>query len=210
MVLPIALLLFLIAVTAILIAVLVFRPGLTTTAGGRILAFFVLFLLPLVCLGMGTTYHIDHSKETHFCLSCHEMEPFGKSLMVDDPAHLPAAHFQNHRVPAAEACFTCHTTYAMFGDFRAKMHGLRHVYVHYLRTPPAPAAIRLYDPFNNRECLHCHLGARSFEEGAVHNADPDLLPAIKANKTSCLSSGCHEVVHNVGTLKDAKFWKGAP
>jgi nitrate/TMAO reductase-like tetraheme cytochrome c subunit len=210
MALPIALLLFLIAVTAILIAVLVLRPGLTTTPGGKILAFFVLFLLPLVCLGMGTTYHIDHSKETQFCLSCHEMEPFGKSLMVDDPAHLPAAHFQNHRVPAGEACFTCHTTYAMFGDVRAKMHGLRHVYVHYLRTPPAPEAIRLYDPFNNRECLHCHLGARSFEEGAVHNADPDLLPAIKTNKTSCLSSGCHEVAHNVGTLKDAKFWKGAP
>jgi cytochrome c-type protein NapC len=210
MVLPIALLLFLIAVTAILIAVLVLRPGLTTTPGGKTLAFFVLFLLPLVCLGMGTTYHIDHSKETQFCLSCHEMEPFGRSLMVDDPAHIPAAHFQNHRVPAGEACFTCHTTYAMFGDVRAKMHGLRHVYVHYLRTPPAPEAIRLYDPFNNRECLHCHLGARSFEEGAVHNADPDLLPAIKANKTSCLSSGCHEVAHNVSSLKDAKFWKGAP
>jgi nitrate/TMAO reductase-like tetraheme cytochrome c subunit len=159
---------------------------------------------------MGTTYHIDHSKETQFCLSCHEMEPFGRSLMVDDPAHIPAAHFQNHRVPAGEACFTCHTTYAMFGDIRAKMHGLRHVYVHYLRTPPAPEAIRLYDPFNNRECLHCHLGARSFEEGAVHNADPDLLPAIKSNKTSCLSSGCHDVAHNVSALKDAKFWKGAP
>jgi len=210
MFLPIALLVFLIAVTAILIAVLVFRPALTSTQGGKILAFFVLFLLPLICLGMGTTYHIDHSKETQFCLSCHEMEPFGRSLMVDDPAHVPAAHFQNHRVPAGEACFTCHTTYAMFGDIRAKMHGLRHVYVHYLRTPPAPEAIRLYDPFNNRECLHCHLGARSFEEGAVHNADPDLLPAIKANKTSCLSSGCHEVVHNVSSLKDAKFWKGAP
>jgi cytochrome c-type protein NapC len=210
MVLTSSLLLLLITATTVLIAVLVFRPGLTTSQGGKILAFFVLFLLPLICLGMGTNYHIERSKQTQFCLSCHEMEPYGKSLMVDDPAHLTAAHFQNHRVPADEACFTCHTTYAMFGDIRAKMHGLRHVYVHYLRTPPAPENIRLYDPFNNRECLHCHLGARSFEEGAVHNADPALLPAVKANKLSCLSSGCHEVVHNVGSLKDAKFWKGAP
>ena len=205
-----SLLLLLITASAVLIAVLVFRPDLTASQGGKILAFFVLFLLPLICLAMGTNYHIERSKQTQFCLSCHEMEPYGKSLMVDDPAHLAAAHFQNHRVPADAACFTCHTTYAMFGDIRAKMHGLRHVYVHYLRTPPAPEDIRLYDPFNNRECLHCHLGARSFEEGAVHTADPALLPAIKANKTSCLSSGCHEVVHNVGTLKDAKFWKGAP
>jgi len=210
MALPSALILLLIAATAVLIGVLVFRPGMTTTQGGKILAFFVLFLLPLICLGMGTTYHIDRSKRTGFCLSCHEMEPYGKSLMVDDPAHLAAAHFQNHRVPADEACYTCHTNYAMFGGFRAKMHGLKHIYVHYLGSPPAPEAIRLYDAYNNRECLHCHLGARSFEEGAVHTADPALLPALKANKTSCVSSGCHEVVHNVGSLKDAKFWKGGP
>jgi cytochrome c-type protein NapC len=192
----------------VLIAVLVFRPGITATQGGKMLAFFVLFLLPLVCVGMGTTYHIDRSKRTEFCLSCHEMEPYGKSLLVDDPSYLAAAHFQNHRVPAEEACYTCHTNYAMFGGLRAKMHGLQHVYVHYLRTPPAPEAIRLYDPYNNRECLHCHLGARSFEEGPVHTADPDLLPAVKANTRSCLSSGCHEVVHNVGSLGKVKFWKG--
>ena len=58
--------------------------------------------------------------------------------------------------------------------------------------------------------MHCHLGARSFEEGAVRTADSALLPAVKANKTSCLSGGCHEVVHNVGSLKDVKFWKGGP
>jgi cytochrome c-type protein NapC len=204
------LLLSLIAVSAILIGVLVFRPSVTSTQTGKILAFFVLFLLPLICLGMGTSYHIDRSKRTEFCLSCHEMEPFGKSLHVDDPTYLAAAHFQNHRVPAEEACYTCHTNYAMFGSFRAKLHGLKHVYVHYLGTPPAPEAIRLYDPFNNRECLHCHLGARSFEEGVVHTADPALLPAIKANKISCVSSGCHEVVHNLGSLNNVKFWKGAP
>ena len=204
------LLLFLITVSAVLIGVLVYRPGLTTTQGGKILAFFALFLLPLICVGMGTTYHIDRSKRTEFCLSCHEMEPYGKSLMVDDPAHLAAAHFQNHRVPADQACYTCHTNYAMFGGFRAKMGGLRHVYVHYLGTPPAPEAIRLYEPFNNRECLHCHLGARSFEEGPVHTADPDLLPAVKSNKMSCLSSGCHQTVHNVAELNKAKFWKEGP
>ena len=79
--------------------------------------------------------------------------------------------------------------------------------MYYLGTPPAPENIKLYKPFNNRECLHCHAGARSFEEGAVHTADPDLLPAIKANKTSCISSGCHDVVHDVAKLKGAKFWR---
>jgi hypothetical protein len=94
----------------------------------------------------------------------------------------------------------------MFGGLRAKLHGLKHVYIHYLRTPPT--TIKLYDPFNNRECLHCHLGARSFEEGPVHTADPELLPAVKANKISCLTSGCHDAVHNVSDLDKQKFWQG--
>jgi hypothetical protein len=75
------------------------------------------------------------------------------------------------------------------------------------RLHPRPFGSTIH---NNSECLHCHLGARSFEEGAVHTADPDLLPAVKANKLSCLSSGCHEVVHNVGSLNNVKFWKGVP
>jgi hypothetical protein len=75
----------------------------------------------------------------------------------------------------------------MFGTFKAKMGGLRHLYVHYLRTEPLPGDTPLHEPYNNRECLHCHLGARSFEQGAVHNADPDTLPAVKANKLSCIS-----------------------
>ena len=201
-------LLILIAVTAILIGVLVFRPGLTETQDGKILAFFGLFLLPLICAGLGTTYHIDRSKSTKFCLSCHEMEPFGKSLLVDDPTHLPAAHFQNHRVPAGEACFSCHTNYAMFGGFREKIQGIKEVYVHYLGKPQSPEAIRLSEAFNNRECLHCHLGARSFEGGATHTANPYLLAAVKGNQVSCLS--CHKAIHNVAELNNAKFWKGNP
>jgi len=194
--------------SAALVAVVTLRPGTTATQGGRILAFIVLFLFPLFTLGMGVSAEIERSKSTKFCLSCHLMEPFGQSLKVDDPTYLAAAHFQNHRVSADEACYTCHTNYAMFGTFKAKLAGLRHVYVFYLTTPPAPEAIRLSEPFNNRECLHCHLGARSFEQGATHNADPETLPAVKANKLSCISSGCHETVHNIAHLKEQKMWNG--
>ena len=203
-----SLIISLVLFSILLIGVLVARPGITGTRGGKIVAFLALCALPLLCAGMGASSELEHSKTTRFCLSCHIMEPYGKSLHVDDPQHLAAAHFQNHRVPADEACYTCHTDYAMFGGIKAKIGGLRHIYVYYLGKPPAPENIKLYEPYNNRECLHCHSGARSFEEGAVHTADPDLIPALKANKTSCISSGCHDVVHNVGSLKDAKFWKG--
>src|SRR4029077_10621024 len=204
-ILTIALVLFSIA----LIAVLVVRPGITATRGGKVLAFLVLLLLPILCATIGISSELERSKTTKFCLSCHIMEPYGQSLHVDDPSYLASAHFQNHRVPVDEACYTCHTNYAMFGSFKAKMGGLRHVYVYYLTKPPAPENIKLREPFNNRECLHCHLGARSFEQGAVHNADPDTLPAVKANKLSCISSGCHDVVHNLRQLDKVKFWDGA-
>lgn len=194
--------------SALLAGILIVRPAITASRAGKILAFGVLFFLPLFCFGVGLQNEMDRSKTTTFCLSCHIMKPYGQSLRIDDPGHLPAAHFQNHRVPADEACYTCHANYAMFGTIKAKMHGLRHVYIYYLGHQPAPENIKLYEPFNNRECLHCHLGARSFEEGAVHNADPATLPAIKSNTLSCMSSGCHETVHDLAHMKDAKFWKG--
>jgi cytochrome c-type protein NapC len=194
-----------IAFSLTLVGILVVRPQITSTRVGKVLAFLVLFALPLLCMAVGVSSEMERSKSTQFCLSCHVMERYGRSLHIDDPGHLPAAHFQNHRVPADHACYTCHTNYAMFGGFRAKLHGLRHVYVQYFGTIPEP--IHLYEPYNNRECLHCHLGARSFEEGAVHNADPDLLSAVKANKVSCLSSGCHDTAHDVSHLNNLKFWK---
>lgn len=203
---PTSAIVVLILFSALLAGVLVLRPTITRNIGGKILAFGVFFFLPLFCLMAGMDNEMERSKSTSFCLSCHIMEPYGRSLHVDDPSYLAGAHFQNHRVPADEACYTCHTNYAMFGTFKAKLGGLRHLYVHYLKTEPRPEDIQLHEPYNNRECLHCHLGARSFEQGAVHNADPDTLPAVKANKLSCISSGCHDVVHNVGTLDKVKLW----
>ena len=198
----------LIGLTIALIAVFVFRPQITQTLAGKIAAFLALFALPVLCAGMGASSELVHAKSTKFCLSCHIMKPYGQSLRVDDPTHLAAAHFQNRRVSPDDACYTCHTNYAMFGGIKAKLGGLKHIYVYYLGTPPSPENIKLYEPYNNRECLHCHAGARSFEEGVVHTADPELLPALKTNKVSCISSGCHEVVHDVKDLGNSKFWKG--
>ena len=190
-----------------LAALLVARPALTSTREGKMLAFVALFLFPLLCSAVGFSAHMERSKTTTFCLSCHIMEPFGKSLYVDDAHYLPAAHFQNHRVPADEACYTCHTDYVLYGGLRAKWRGMRHVYVQYLGKPPAPADIRLYTPYNNRECLHCHLGARSFEASATHAAIHD---EIVSNQVSCISSGCHDTVHNIDSLANVKFWKETP
>jgi cytochrome c-type protein NapC len=202
-----SLIVFFVLFSAAVIGILVVRPGFTTGRGGKILAFVAMFCLPIFCGLLGLSSEMDRSKTTAFCLSCHTMEDYGKSLLVDDRTHIPAAHYQNHLVPPDEACYSCHTQYAMFGGLKVKLYGLKHVFIYYLGTRPAPEDIKLYEPYNNRECLHCHLGARSFEEGVVHNADPATLPAIKSNQLSCLSSACHDAAHDLAHLKEAKFWE---
>jgi cytochrome c-type protein NapC len=189
----------------VLVAVVVIRPSLTLSRGGKVLAFLVLFLFPIAVALMGANEHMERSKQTAFCLSCHIMEPYGRSLHIDDASYIPAAHFQNGRIPRDEACYTCHTDYVIYGTIRAKIRGLHHVYAQYLGTAMNP--IRLYTPYNNRECLHCHAGSRSFEQGVVHNADPSIMAGIKSNQISCLSSGCHANVHNVAHLSEMKLWE---
>jgi len=195
----------LIGMTILAVAFLVARPSVTLTRGGKQLTFVVLFLLPIITATMGAAEHMERSEQTQFCLSCHIMEPYGKSLLVDDATYLPAAHYQNGRIPRDQACYTCHTDYVLYGTALAKMRGLRHVYMQYFGKVTFP--IRLYTPYNNRECLHCHAGARSFEEGVVHSADPSIMAAIKSNELSCVSSGCHQTVHDVAHLGEVKFWE---
>ncbi len=183
-----------------LIVLLVLRPSLTAVRGGRILAFLAFLVLPVLATAMGISAHLEQSKSTEFCLSCHVMEPYGRSLQVDDETWLPAQHFQNNRVPRDRACFTCHADYTMFGDAKAKLRGLRHVYVNYLGD--IPEKIQLYEAYNNRECLHCHAGARSFEESDLHK---EMRADQGSNTTSCLE--CHDAVHNVGELEGKPLWK---
>jgi cytochrome c-type protein NapC len=197
---PLTILFVLLGTTIALLVLILVQPSMTATRDGRILAFVAFFALPVMCGVWGLSEHFERSKQTNFCLSCHIMEPYGRSLYVDDRNHIPAAHFQNHRIPVDEACYTCHTDYAMYGTIGVKLHGLRHVYVQYLGTPMNP--IKLYEPFNNRECLHCHSGARSFEN-EVHMA---MIDQLKSNQLSCISSACHDTVHNTDTLDKFKTW----
>lgn len=190
-----------ITITVLLIILIIARPNLTAAQGGKVLAFIALFILPVVATVLGASIHLRNSTSTEFCLSCHTMEPYGKSLRIDEPGFVPASHFQNNRIPREHACFTCHTDYTMFGDMNAKLRGLKHVYVYYLKSPPAKLA--LYEPYKNRECLHCHANARSYEEKPPHNL---MKVQLDSNQMSCLT--CHNKIHNVAQLDKVKLWKG--
>jgi nitrate/TMAO reductase-like tetraheme cytochrome c subunit len=108
-------------------------------------------------------------------------------------------HYQNKWVPKDEACFTCHTQYAMFGDMKAKLNGFKHLLVNYVGT--IPEEIELYAPYQNRECLHCHGDARSFEESELH---VDFIDELRGGETSCLE--CHDLVHAVSEIESLDKW----
>lgn len=198
-----------VVVTIVLAVLVAVRAELTRARGGKVFAFLALFILPVLAVWGGFSEQMQRSTSTQFCLSCHVMTDFGRSLYVNDPSYVPARHFQNNFVPRDHACFTCHTDYTMFGDYKAKWRGVHHVLVEYFGTVPKPVDIKLYSPYNNRECLHCHLGARRYEEASEHHKDPTTLARAASNQLSCMSSNCHDIVHDVDTLKDASFWSPA-
>lgn len=190
----------LVVVTIGLILLLFLKPGLTRTQGGKLLAVIALFVLPVASLRAGFRLHFEETKTVPFCLSCHSMEVYGDSLLVADETYLPANHFQNGRVDRRTACFDCHTQYTIFGDLKAKMVGLKHLYVHYIGQ--TPDEIELYTPYLNRECTYCHTGGRRFE--VLHDHD---MASLANNEISCME--CHggrERVHDVENVPQAEKW----
>ena len=161
--------LMIVIVAAVMALVLILAAAagqLSTQRVGRWVLLVGLALIPLVLTGSGVAVGVRRSSQTEFCLSCHEMEPYGKSLFVNNPDSLVAAHYQQRLIERDSTCFACHTDYALFGDAKAKLNGLRHVWVHYFGVVPEKMA--LYQPYPNYNCLHCHDDARGYLEVEPH------------------------------------------
>ena len=189
----------LMVLTIVLAGLFLVRSSITAGTTGKILAFVGLCALPMLCIDMGMSFHMERSKQTRYCISCHSMETHGKSLHVANPNYLAAQHFQNHFVPPDKACYTCHSNYTIYGPLKDKLDGLRYIYMTYVRTPPK--VIRIKGGFRNLACLHCHADARDFEDNPVH---APIMGSLKTNQISCIS--CHNTVHNASEVSHLKMW----
>ena len=192
----------LVVLTIILAGVFLVRPSFTAGATGKILAFIGLCVLPTLCIATGMSFHMERSKQTAYCISCHSMETHGQSLYVLDKSYIPAQHFQNHLVQPKQACYTCHTDYTMYGPLKDKLKGLRYVYMEYVSSPPK--VIHLDGTYKNSQCLHCHAGTRDFEANLNHMGP---IASLVSNQISCISSGCHSTIHNASEVANLKMWK---
>jgi cytochrome c-type protein NapC len=193
-------LLFLLVATVAAAAALFGVGQMAASRWGRRSLLLGVALLPLAASAASLRAGVAESSRTRFCLSCHEMKDHGRSLFVDDRRALPAAHYQNRLVDRETACYSCHTDYALFGDLKAKMNGLKHVWVHYLGK--VPDKFHLYQPYSNRNCLHCHEDGRRFVEAPPHQP---VAAQIRSGELSCL--GCHNAGHNLAAVGERRFWQ---
>jgi cytochrome c-type protein NapC len=194
-------LILIVAGVAVLVALIAYAAGLLTAHRlGRLVLLGGLALLPLSVTGAGVAVGVRESSQTQFCMGCHEMKPYAQSLFVDNPQSLAAVHYQKRLIDRDSTCYSCHTDYALFGDAKAKLNGLRHVWVHYLGT--IPERPRLYQPYPNYNCLHCHNDARGYLEAGPHQEHREEL---QRGTRSCLS--CHGIAHDLDGVKAQNFWQ---
>ncbi len=159
----------------------------------KLIAFTTIFAMPLIFLAGVINFDLNKMKQVTFCDNCHTMNPYVMSLTVDDDEPLASVHFRNNYIPQETACYSCHTSYSMFGGFEAKVRGLRHVWVYY--TNPDKQDIALYKPYDNNDCLHCHGPSQRFKTNKKHRREINFIERVDSGQLSCLASGCHDLVH---------------
>ncbi len=172
---------------------------LMASTAGKLVVLAGIGVLPLAVSTGGLAVGVVNSSQTSFCLSCHEMTPYGQSLFVDGDS-LVAVHFQDRLVDRDFACYVCHKDYAMFGDVRTKLNGLNHLLVHYFGEAPDP--IELYASYPNANCLHCHDDSRRYLEVDVHRR---FAAEMARDERSCLD--CHRSSHDLEAVHEGLFWQ---
>jgi cytochrome c nitrite reductase small subunit len=160
---------------------------------GFLLAGAVIF--PLLITGVGTILVFQRAERVEFCASCHlTMKVFVEDMKNPKSNSLAALHFKNRYIPD-DQCYTCHTSYGLFGTVEAKKEGLNDVYKYYTRTFHLP--IKLRHPYPNKDCLKCHAGSAKWI--ASHADFKDQLFSGEASCMQCHaeSNPAHNIAQNV-------------
>lgn len=153
----------------------------------KIWMFFLLLVVPGLLTASTAVVAIHRAESLEFCSSCHTMTPWVENVTGKESDSLASEHYKNRWIQT-DQCYTCHTNYGLFGPVEAKIKGVRHVIAFYVGdTSP----IKLYDPFPNENCLHCHREAKGFLEDSNHDPIEDIL----SGEDRCVD--CHENLHGI-------------
>lgn len=156
---------------------------------GKWILLLIFFVLSPVIYLLNFNIAVEESKTVEFCNSCHIMNGYVNDLKNPDSELLASLHYQ-YRWIADDQCFSCHSDYGLFGNAKAKMAGIRHVWAYYYAGYDTP--IELYGTYNNQICLVCHAPVISFQEIEEHEEN---AAEIISNEMSCLGADCHVGTH---------------
>lgn len=146
--------------------------------------------LPLFCLSTGMLLVLTRAERVEFCGSCHHaLQPYVDEMMDPQSASLAAVHYRYQYI-ASNQCYACHTSYGLFGTFKAKAHGVRQVLRYYANAYEVP--LKMWQPYSNRDCLKCHYKSEKWL-GAEEHLDPATRQAIFDDTRSCME--CHAGGH---------------
>ncbi|MCM2276666.1 MAG: NapC/NirT family cytochrome c [Oligoflexia bacterium] len=188
---------FILAADLLLISMLIFGWHSFGRITRRLMIGLIVVIFPVLGAVPANVHTIESMKNVDFCLRCHTMEKHGDSLKSEDEEIVAAVHWANNYVPKEKACYTCHTDYDLFGGVRAKLSGLKHLWVYYFTTPPKPEEIKTYKPYDVNNCLYCHAESKRFRAKKNHNKEPGYLEKILSGEKGCLVAGCHDIAHGV-------------
>ncbi len=148
-------------------------------------------VLPSVSTMFGTLLVFERAERVEFCGSCHKaMQAYVNDMENPSSESLAAIHYRNRYVPRNQ-CYTCHTSFGLFGTVQAKIAGIIDVHKYY--TGSFRQQIQMREPYRNDDCLKCHAGAARWSLNHAGSRD-----SILAGEATCL--GCHGKAHPAHTL----------
>ncbi len=160
-----------------------------------------LLLLPGFGYVLGDLHLLEESKRVEFCGSCHAtMSPLVDSLSMELD-NLASFHYRRGAVPAANACYQCHSGYGIWGTVPAKVAGIRHMARTLTGTYEYPLRSHAFDI---RSCLDCHAEAEPFRRVYSHRSE-SVQEALLSGKISC-AGVCHPAAHPPEALGGAEAW----
>jgi len=156
----------------------------------HVLSSYVLLLVPAFAYILGDIHMMEQSQQVEFCGSCHTtMSPIVAAMQTNGDT-LAGFHYQRGAVPHANACYTCHSGYGIWGGYRAKRAGVRHM-LHTV-TENFEFPLELDGQFDINSCLNCHAGAKPFRNAEPHK-DPELQRMLLSHEMMC--TDCHPAAH---------------
>ncbi len=143
-------------------------------------------IVPSLSTMFGTLLVFQRAEQVEFCGSCHKaMQTYVDDMRNPNSESLAAVHFRNRYIPRNQ-CYTCHTSFGMFGTFQAKLAGVVDVQRYYMGRFHPPLKMR--EAYRNDDCLKCHSGAVKWSRN--HS---ELKDSILAGRMRCIE--CHGKSH---------------